>query len=189
MMREGFLPGAERRGRASTTPGDRDEIRAWFIGNLIDNWFIKAVELHIDDHEVLVIGELAPLELEDKALSATAEAARIERFREDTRERRIEIAERAEQRFDRKVSWGVTIGSTTRMFTTTSIPVMTRLHMAQRRTLDTLVDAGVARSRSEALAWCVELVGQNEQDWIERLRSALNAVEQERASGPASSTS
>ena len=35
---------------------------------------------------------------------------------------------------------------------------MTRLRMPERRVLDTLVDAGVARSRSHALAWCVRLV-------------------------------
>ena len=51
---------------------------------------------------------------------------------------------------------------------------MTRLHMRQRRVLDTLVDAGVARSRSEALAWCVELVGRNETEWIAKLRGALD---------------
>ncbi len=173
----------------STTAADRDAIRGWFIGNLTDNWFTKAAELHIDDHEILVIGELAAVEIDpnDPVVEA-AEAARVERFREDTRQRRIEIAADAEQRFTRKVSWGVTLGSTTRMFTTTSVPVMTRLHMGQRRTLDTLVEAGVARSRSEALAWCVELVGQNEQEWIGRLRSALNAVEHARAQGPGSTT-
>jgi len=44
----------------------------------------------------------------------------------------------------------------------------------------------VARSRSEALAWCVRLVGKNEEAWIGRLREALVSVEQVRAEGPAS---
>ena len=45
---------------------------------------------------------------------------------------------------------------------------MTRLRQPQRLVLDTLVDAGVARSRSDALAWCVRLVGQHEEDWLGR---------------------
>jgi hypothetical protein len=50
--------------------------------------------------------------------------------------------------------------------------------------LDTLVDAGVARSRAEALAWCVKLVGQHQQEWIDALRTALNSVDEVRAAGP-----
>ena len=50
---------------------------------------------------------------------------------------------------------------------------MTRLRLADRRVLDTLIDAGVARSRSEALAWCVRLVAQHEADWIQELRDAM----------------
>jgi hypothetical protein len=50
--------------------------------------------------------------------------------------------------------------------------------------LDTLVDAGVARSRSDALAWCVRLVGRNQEEWIGSLRDALVAVEAARSQGP-----
>jgi len=63
---------------------------------------------------------------------------------------------------------------------------MTRLRMNERRILDTLVDAGVARSRSEALAWCVRLVRDHEGDWIEQLRAALVQVEAVRSEGPES---
>jgi hypothetical protein len=52
--------------------------------------------------------------------------------------------------------------------------------------LDTLVDAGVARSRAEALAWCVKLVGKNADDWLGQLRSAMEEVERVRATGPTS---
>jgi hypothetical protein len=176
----------ERRGRSSTTQAEREEIRAWFIGNLVDNWFVAEPELAIDDYEILVVGMLPAVELKAQAASDqdVADAARIERFRVDTRDRRIEIALAGEERFSRKVSWGVTVGSTTKLFTTASVPVMTRLQLQQRQTLDTLVDAGVARSRSEALAWCVELVGRNEDEWINRLRSALEDVARARADGP-----
>ena len=61
---------------------------------------------------------------------------------------------------------------------------MTRLRMPERQVLDTLVDAGVARSRSHALAWCVRLVGDHEGEWIDQLRDALVHVEKVRARGP-----
>jgi hypothetical protein len=64
---------------------------------------------------------------------------------------------------------------------------MTRLRMADRQALDTLIDAGVARSRSEALAWCVRLVAQHEGEWISELRDAMSAVEEVRNKGPRSS--
>jgi hypothetical protein len=70
------------------------------------------------------------------------------------------------------------------MFTTLSVPVMTRLRQSERRVLDTLVDAGVARSRSDALAWCVRLVGKNADEWLGELREALQHVERARAAGP-----
>ena len=62
--------------------------------------------------------------------------------------------------------------------------VMTRLRQPQRQVLDTLVEAGVARSRSEALAWCVRLVGQHEDDWLTDLRDAMTSVSDVRAKGP-----
>jgi hypothetical protein len=113
-----------------------------------------------------------------------AAAARARRFREETRDARIEIAREAEQTFGRKISWGVICDRHKVMFTTLSIPVMTRLRQPERRVLDTLVDAGVARSRSDALAWCVRLVGEHEDSWLSELREALRHVEQVRAEGP-----
>jgi len=84
------------------------------------------------------------------------------------------------------VSWGVVSEGRKVMFTTLSVPVMTRLRQAERRVLDTLVEAGVARSRSDALAWCVRLVGEHEDSWLGALRDALRQVEQVRAEGPRS---
>ena len=85
---------------------------------------------------------------------------------------------------ERRREWAVRCGEVTVAFTTASVPVMTRLRMAERGTLDTLIDAGVARSRSEALAWCVKLVGEHESEWIEALRTAIAGVESVRAGGP-----
>ena len=106
-------------------------------------------------------------------------------LREDTRGRRIEIAREAEHRFERKVSWAVRVGDRTELFTHVAAPAMTRLRQPERLVLDTLVDAGVARSRAEALAWCVKLVGQHESDWLGELREAMSHVADVRTKGPA----
>ena len=98
----------------------------------------------------------------------------------------MKIAREAQHRFERKVSWGVAgSGRHAELWTTSAAPVMTRLRQPQRLVLDTLVDAGVARSRSEALAWCVRLVGQHEDDWLAELRDAMGAVADVRDRGPA----
>ena len=167
-----------------------DELRGWFAGRLPDAWFTGVPDASVDREEILVVGDLADPELgadATDAARAAARASRVERFREETRGERMAIAEDAQHRFRRIVSWGVRIGGETHLFTTAAVPVMTRLRQPERRVLDTLVDAGVARSRSEALAWCVKLVGEHEAEWIGRLRDALKAVEEARRQGPASS--
>jgi hypothetical protein len=152
-------------------------------------WFTAAPEITLDREEITVIGVLPAPESAEGATEAERAAAaegRSRRFREDTRQQRIEIAREAEHRFGRKVSWGVVCGGSKVMFTTFSVPVMTRLRQSERLVLDTLVDAGVARSRSDALAWCVRLVGQHEDTWLADLREALRHVEQVRSEGPRS---
>jgi hypothetical protein len=164
-----------------------EKLRGWFTGRLPGDWFTSAPEITLDREEITVIGALqAPDTKAGVSDAEQAEAAdgRIRRFREDTRDHRIQIAREAEHRFGRKVSWGATCAGRTVMFTTLSVPVMTRLRQPQRLVLDTLVDAGVARSRSEALAWCVRLVGEHEDSWLADLRQALRHVEQVRAEGP-----
>jgi hypothetical protein len=184
-----------------------EQIRGWFTGRLPDAWFTAAPEILVDREEITVIGQLptaaasagragagAAAEAEATTVSegserseAEAEAmalGRARRFREETRDARIEVAREAEHAFGRKVSWGVVCDGRKVMFTTLSVPVMTRLRQSERRLLDTLVDAGVARSRSDALAWCVRLVGEHEDSWLSDLREALRHVEQVRAEGP-----
>jgi hypothetical protein len=142
----------------------------------------------IDHDEILVVGTLGvPRQsaAAEEGERAAAELERINRFREETREQRMALASEAERRFDRKVSWGATCGSRRELFTTVSLPVMTRLRLAERQVLDTLVESGVARSRSDALAWCVRLVGEHEGDWLTDLRDALVHVHKVRAEGPA----
>lgn len=150
-------------------------------------WFTAPPYVRADRDEILVIGELPRPSVpsgagdHDRALS---EAARIEDFRARTRDGRVRIAAEAEHLFGRSVSWGAICGDATELFTTLSVPVMTRLRMGERRVLDTLVDAGVARSRSDALAWCVRLVARHESDWITELQQALVHVKQVKAKGP-----
>jgi hypothetical protein len=162
------------------------ELRAWFGGRLPGDWFTEAPEIVVDREEITIVGALSdPAEAgASDAERAAAAEGRIRRYREETRTRRIEIAREAEHRFRRKVSWGVVCGDVSEMFTTLSVPVMTRLRQQERRVLDTLVDAGVARSRSDALAWCVRLTGENADEWLSRLRAALRQVEEVRAEGP-----
>src|SRR5713101_7114761 len=140
--------------QAHTSPEDRAKMQAWFAGQLPDEWFVGPPEVTFDNDEILVVGVIQPPALGADATDEAkreAEAARIERFREDTRDQRMRIAEDAQQKFRRRVSWGAVCGETRRHFTTSSVPVMTRLRMPERGVLDTLIDAGVARSRSDAL--------------------------------------
>jgi hypothetical protein len=171
-------------GRAEPPPAD-DAI-AWIAGALPPEWFTGAAEVVVDRDEILIVGTLAAPTLEgsDDAQQAVAEQGRISTFREETRERRIGIAQQIEHRYRRKVAWGIVCGSTREMFTSLAAPVMTRLRQPERRILDTLVDAGVARSRSEALAWCVRLVGEHADTWLTELRSAMGAVDELRRRGP-----
>lgn len=156
------------------------DLVAWFAAHIPEDWFARPPEVSFDTDEILVEGELAgPATTED-----AGRAVQIERFREETRETRMRIAAAAERRFGRKVAWAVRSGDVRRPFTSLSVPVMTRLRMPERLVLDTLVEAGVARSRSEALAWCVRLVGRHQADWIEELREALVRVGEVRRKGP-----
>jgi hypothetical protein len=157
-----------------------ESIVNWLVGRLSEEWFDGVPEVTVDRDEILVVGRVPAPDGGD----ADSAAGRISRFREETREQRMAIAREAEQRFGRKVAWGAECGTARELFTTLSVPVMTRLRQPERRVLDTLVDAGVARSRSHALAWCVRLVGQHTEDWLTSLRTAMQEVERVREQGP-----
>jgi hypothetical protein len=163
-----------------TTDQGTFSVSDWLDGRLPADWF-TGVDVTVDREEILIHGTIP---VPEGATAPDAEAGRITRFREDTRGARIEIARELEGRTGRKVAWGVSCGSTSQVFTRLSVPVMTRLQQPQRRVLDTLVEAGVARSRSDALAWCVRLVAQHEGDWLTELDSAMASVRTARAKGP-----
>ena len=163
-----------------------EDAPGWFAGRLPDGWFTGAPVITVDREEIVIVGERPALEgeFDDDAARAAAESGRISRYREQTRDERIEIARQAEHRYGRKVAWGAKLGGTTELFTTLSAPVMTRLRQSERLVLDTLVDAGVARSRSEALAWAVRLVGEHADTWLTELRQAMQKVNDVRSQGP-----
>jgi hypothetical protein len=170
------------------TMADQAQLSGWLQGRLPDEWFTGPVEISADREEIFVVGTLeVPEGIEgdgDSPEATEAAKGRISRFREDTRDQRIAIAREAEHRFGRKVAWGVQCGPERVMFTHLAVPVMTRLRQPERRVLDTLVEAGVARSRADALAWCVRLVGEHTHDWLEQLREAMTSVQQLRDQGP-----
>jgi hypothetical protein len=171
----------------TTTATAHETIRGWVTGRLRSDLYAGAVEVIVDRDEVTVVG---PVPAPEHAGSVSegersaAEAGRIREFRERTRLERMEIARELEATSGRKVSWGAVCGQRRELFTTASVPVMTRLRQPERQVLDTLVDAGVARSRSDALAWCVRLVGRNAETWLSELRIAIAKVDEVRRSGP-----
>ena len=169
------------------TTEQHEKLRGWFAGRLPDDLFETLVEVTVDREEITVIGRIPRPRLTEGASDAEKDAAvrsRIQEFRERTREDRIAVAREAEHRFRKKVSWGVECDGERALFTHIAAPVMTRLRQPERQVLDTLIAAGVARSRSDALAWCVRLVQRHTDDWLTELRDSLEHVQRVRAQGP-----
>ncbi|WP_216896796.1 hypothetical protein [Nocardia alni] len=168
----------------------------WFAGRLPNDWFSGAPSIEIDRDEIVVVGALptssAPVDAEQPAdaeapateVPRATQEGLVARFRETTRPARMQIAQEAQARFGRTVSWGVQVGEERILFTHQAVPVMTRLRQPERKVLDTLVDAGVARSRSDALAWTVKLAGKHAEEWLAELRTAMTKVDDLRAEGP-----
>ncbi len=159
----------------------------WLVGRLPEDWFEGQPSVTVDRDEIVITGRVAAPALPaggDEVTTAAAEAGRITRFREETRDERMAIDREAQHRYGRSIAWGAEVGGSTSLFTNLSVPVMTRLRQPERLVLDTLVDSGVARSRSDALAWCVKLVATNTDAWLADLRDAMQAVESVRQQGP-----
>jgi hypothetical protein len=173
---------------ATSTATTGDEIAAWFEGRLPEDWTLDGPPaVVVDREEITVTISVAAPQLGDDASDAAraeAVAGRIAGFRDETRQQRISIAREAEHRFERKVAWGLQIDDQRVVFTHIAVPTMTRLRQPERRVLDTLIAAGVAKSRADALAWCVKLVGKNADEWLDDLRGAIDDVERIRAEGP-----
>ena len=95
---------------------DLGSIKGWFAGRLPDGWF-TGVEVAVEDDQIVVIGNLPEINVgstpEEKEGAA---AGRIARFREETRGQRIGIAQEAEERFKKFVTWGAKLGGVTKRF-------------------------------------------------------------------------
>lgn len=181
------IHGRRRPGGWQQTPqADTNDAPDWFAGRLPESWFDGDPTVIVDREEITVIGRLPDAEGADSPESEAHASGRVARFREETRSERMRIADEAEARYGRKVAWGVQVGDDGEriLFTHLSVPVMTRLRQPERQVLDTLVDAGVARSRSDALAWSVRLVGEHADEWLGQLREAMRNVDDLRAQGP-----
>ena len=171
----------------------QERVRGWFAGRLPQDWQAEPARITIDREEITVMLTIPDVDLGEspseggpsEAALDEARAGRASAFREETRGQRMDIANEAQHRFERKVSWGVVVGGREALWTHVAAPMMTRLRQPQRLVLDTLVDSGVARSRADALAWCVRLVGQHEDDWLTELREAIGRVADVREAGPA----
>jgi len=150
------------------------QIEDWFASRLPSRWGAAGFEVIADQDEILVLVDLGPDVTDGDVVL----------FRDGTRDERVALALSAERILGRKVAWGLKRGSDMVLFTTASVPVMTRLRLPERRVLDTLIDGGIARTRSEALAWCVRLVGENEKEWLGDLREAFESVPEVRCRGP-----
>ncbi|KOU64749.1 hypothetical protein ADK55_07145 [Streptomyces sp. WM4235] len=153
------------------TAEQQTQLRTWFSDRLPVDVYASLVSVTVDREEITVIG------------TAPANESAAD-FRERTREQRVEVAREAEELYRRKVAWGVRSGAETTVFTHLAVPVMTRLRQSERQVLDTLVAGGVARSRADALAWCVRLVERNTDAWLTELRDSLDKVRQVRSQGP-----
>ena len=170
------------------TETDSRAIAAWFGGRLPAEWTAESQpEITVDREEIVVRVRLAEPpsgdDQDEDERSAAAEG-RLAAWREETRASRMQIADEAQRRFGRTVSWGARLGDESVLFTHLAVPVMTRLRQRQRLVLDTLVDAGVARSRADAVQWCVALVGEHTSDWLDELQGALKQVHEVRDRGP-----
>jgi hypothetical protein len=125
------------------------------------------------DELLLVLRLDGPAGVEPQAL--------IARRRAETRGLRMEIARELERATGLPVAWGMRAGGQEILFTTRTAPVMTRLGRAEREVLDTLVAAGVADTRSSALAYAVRAFAAEHAEWLAEVRTAIAEVERVRA--------
>jgi len=159
------------------------DIQRWLQERLPAQLLSGAPEVSVYDDEVVLLLPIAADAGAPAPEGDAREAAlrQISRRREETRRLRMQIAMELQEIVGRPVAWGMRVGDTSALFTTRSAPVMTRLGRAERDVLDTLVAAGVADTRSSALAYTVRAFAAEHADWLAEVRAAIEQVEQVRA--------
>lgn len=138
-------------------------VARWFGPRLAARGLPEPDQVEVDRDEILLV---VPLPHNVNAAE----------FRESTRSQRMTWAREAEETFGRKVSWGTLRDGARRLFTTVRAPVTAQLAMAERRVLDTLISAGLATDRADAVGHCIRLVGEHEADWLGDLRDGVAAA-------------
>ena len=108
--RRGRGPGGGRGRMHESEVPSAEGVDGFFAGRLPDAWGTPEVRVDRDEITVLVTIE-APAAEGSEADVAAAEQGRISRWREETRDERVQIAREAEHRYGRKVAWGATARS------------------------------------------------------------------------------
>jgi hypothetical protein len=151
-----------------------EEIQRWLQERLPSELCAAPPDVTSYDDELLITLTAAPhLALTE---DAEAEQAAIARLREESRPLRMQLAREVQGTVGRPVAWSVRLGASEATFTTRTTPVMTRLNRAEREVLDTLVAAGLAETRSAALAYVVRAFAAEHGVWLAEARQALAEV-------------
>lgn len=158
------------------------ELQAWLKARLPESLVSQPPQVRVYEDEILIILQIdAGIQSDNPEEQHAAELALIAHQREVTRPLRIRLAKELQALLRHPVAWGMRAGNSEMLFTTRSVPVMTRLGRAERDVLDTLVAAGVADTRSSALAYTVRAFAVEHAAWLAEVRQALEQVEQVRS--------
>ncbi|NJN15211.1 MAG: hypothetical protein HC822_02345 [Oscillochloris sp.] len=127
------------------------------------------------EDELLIMLTIAPPETPgDDPLRAAQQQIAVQR--ESSRKLRMQLAAEIQRAVGLPVAWGMRVGDVEVLFTSRTVPVMTRLNRLERDVLDTLVAAGVADTRSSALAYVVRTFALEHGSWLEEVRGAIAEV-------------
>ena len=159
------------------------ELQAWLHARLPSSLMVEPPHIKAYRDEIVIMLHLGspPSSEGDSEQQQSAEQEMIAQQREMSRPMRMKLAKQLQKRLGKTVSWGMRAGASEMLFTTRTVPVMTRLGRAEREVLDTLVAAGVAETRSSALAYTVRTFALEHVEWLNEVREAIEQVEQVRS--------
>lgn len=154
------------------------DLEAWLLARLPADLVASAPQLLTYDDELVIMLLVAA---GAEGLGEAAAHGRIAELREASRPLRVQLARELQAVLRRPIAWGMRLGEAEELFTTRSTPVMTRLNRNERDVLDTLVAAGVADTRSAALAYVVRAFAIAHGEWLAEVRQAIEQVQQVRS--------
>lgn len=156
------------------------EIQTWLAEQLPHELTAAPPEVRLYDDELVVTLQVAP-PAADNGDEGELEQRLIARLRETSRPLRMQLARDLQHRLHVPVAWGMRCGATETIFTSRTVPVMTRLNRREREVLDTLVAAGVAETRSAALAYTVRAFAEAHGEWLDEVGIVIEQVQQVRS--------